>query len=1200
MCSATPWRRNGSMRRSFVTDLRRERVLEPWAFVLVALSLGVALVLLFPRWGAIQQNGEGGVELIVDEGSLRYLQLLVAASPEDTARRLELTRALLEAGQLDEAAQSLEPLLDPPGDVPPKVRLLALEIDRKRLFAAAPESERRRRLARRVRRHLEGLPPAAVAPAKARDLALLARFVDAPRTGARMLERAAAAAGENAASTWQRIARLYHDVGDYEAAARAYERGALETTKPSARRAARALVDLWRRADRPARALAAAERMLRRFPGDPGLLARAQSLARANGAPGLALRYARARAALAEPEPGRTLLESVFEIELEVGAFTAAIETGRRLVTLGVDEPAFLGRYARLLEWRDRPHAALEHWLAVERAAPGLGREPDVVRLALATYAYDVAIDVLLARSRRRALTADELDWLVTASRNGGRAEPVAQRLEALVAARPGDRERWLAWLAVLGDLEHDQALARAYERFAARFPLTGAQRRDWARALAARGRAQAALDVLEPPRDDDAETAALRGRLAWQTESLDDLLAAYARLAALGVALDATQSRRRVRALLAKGQSEQAASVAVAAAERTGHPGLVELGLEAALQADALEVAERLVTLGGELELRTTRFWTFAAQFYQRRGESSRVERAYAQALTLAPGDDTIRAQYLWSLLALDAEERALHHAQRWGSGDPSPVLASALAAAFARAGEYDTAVRWYAQALPRHRDDWPWLLTYADALEGAGQGPAAYRLRRHVLHSLDTGTVAADAPAPRRARARASLALESAPNARARLAAGRRGAPGEAFWQEALIGWYLDQDRADVARHVLTQWQLERIRLPAWQRLSLALRAGDIEAVDRILASGVRLSPGDRSEALARAQRTHEAQRVALEALGSGVGDPDTARLRRLANTYENDHPHGAQAGVEARAIGDVDRTRAWVAGRRSYDAWSLGLAADRERLRGDAIVDRDRPINGAGLMLTGEQPDTGWSFELGYRDRDGGDLVPAAVHWRQRVSSRLQTRVGIAVEQLPEISGPMHLLGQRAQIGVSMAATLTKRTFWRGELRWRRYATRAEGARLGAGPGLTAEVGHRLGSGDPEWTVRAALDWQRYEREATLPASLADRLEPEIGIGSFLPQRSTTLSVGSSWRHGDPGSLTGRAPEPRYALDVVLGWREPEGEALAGVSGGFGWRVAGHDELALQLGASRDLEPGGGERARATLTYTYWFGR
>lgn len=122
---------------------------------MLGLTLGVLvlLVLLFPQSLINRQLDSGRSP---SAATLAYLQLQLRAKPDQRDLRLQLARAQLRVGQLDEAARIARPLLDQPDH---EVALLWLGIERALYVAAKPGSTARSHAREAYRKALLTLAP---------------------------------------------------------------------------------------------------------------------------------------------------------------------------------------------------------------------------------------------------------------------------------------------------------------------------------------------------------------------------------------------------------------------------------------------------------------------------------------------------------------------------------------------------------------------------------------------------------------------------------------------------------------------------------------------------------------------------------------------------------------------------------------------------------------------------------------------------------------------------------------------------------------------------------------------------------------------------------------------------------------------------------------------------------------------------------
>ena len=1185
------------MRPWSASERGRQRLVEPWTLAVIMVVIAALLVIVFPRKLLIQQRDYAGEATAI---SVAYLQALLRSQPDATNVRINLVRQLLELGQLDAARKALEPLENSSAGLGPEIDWLSFRILTERYLSLPAGAPERARLEPQVSAKLRALVGKDIPTDHLERLAKLALAIEQPGTASRLYEQLSAEQPERAVHLLTLAGKWARAAGESDRAAALYWQVVRNGDDAQSRAAADELIRTRLAQNAPDKALDAVQALLPRFPRDTALLTQGTRVALAADRPDSALEFGLRRLRLAEPTPPLSLLHQVYDLQVGAGRLADAAETGARIVKRAPNDATFREHYAQLLEWAGQSHRAVAQWLWIEHHAPARRRKPPLWKLAMDTYAFHTGQSLLLEIAGRRPLTPDELAALLYATQQGGHPDYVISQLRDLLARSPGREGYWRALLSLLDATQREDAYINAYRDFGKHFTLAPEDRVNLAQALVIRGQPEAALSLLKelnPPAEAaDGDYWDLRADLAWELEDVGEVLRAYAIISRGDRDLSRTDRERYITAALVQGRRDIAARVAHQAWLDDHSARYLVIAINAAIADGDWDKAGRWYREGELAGVPDAPFWVAAAQYLQHVGDVERADRAFRNALAAASGDNTIRAAYLWFLLDHNRDRRLAAVLPRWADPDVSPELGSALAMGFARIGHYGQALAWFGREYRSNRKQPAWLLSYADVLDRSGRTEAAYRLRRYVLRNPADHW--GDEAGPALLTATTDIAGPSAAwNRLARLQPSASGGP----WYEALASWYLEQQNYAAARRVTQQAAADGVTLPAWQRLSLALAENDLNTLRTVLAGSGGLSPADRATALIRLGKSGRALDTALADIGSGGND--SAASRSIAVEVEDERPSGAQVAVETRSFGTVRLNSLSARTRQAFDGFDLGLnvrrfhAADTDVVRTSAFGDE----SAARLQITwhGMRWRTDAALDLA-RNGDSS-LVGGALEgeWRWRADFRSAARLEIG--QLPSISGPARLLARRDGFEIENTGELDGRSFWTLSAGWNRYASRAGNELIGEGPRFRAVVGEHIMAGDPWWSVRLEAEWEQFSRPGTLPSAIRDRLTEDTSPDAFLPERYGAVLVGSHWYHGDPGMLTGRAPTPRYSLDVTAGTVYPRHGLAFGVSVGLGWRVLGRDELALQLSVSREMAATeGGTSGSGTLTYTYWFGR
>lgn len=1189
------------------TAVERPRLAPPWLIALLGAMVLAPLAAIYPHQALVNRV----LKVPPGEITTAYLVNLLHTDPGNPRLRLMLARSQLQAGQRERFAETIAPALTADDPALQREALWLLwQSEENRYLHLPPDAPQRPQLRADLRRQLAAL---AEHQWSADMLAEIARqamaFGDIP-LGLRLFGRLGNEDQGRGDYWYAEAARGALAQSEYRAAAEFYLIARERARSVAAQR--RYFLDAMHAlesGDRVGEALNVAEEALKNAPDladDPETLIELVRFARTARRPDLADKYARRLLRL-------SLLEQWRRAQLAAGGFDAAprrvalsgaemnqearkgaepsagkgpqLPFDDRIYTLGFeafldnrklddawqvaasavrqapDNLAWRERLAKVSEWTGRPRMALDNWLHLARASGRDDAWQAVLRLAPGLF-DDEALRAALQYQLTRQPGDERLLRELAASYE--RLGDPQGGLRFLEQSYGRTRQAWLLeQMAELAERAGDEDLAlRYWQRFLAEAELTPARAVHVATLMLLRGRPEDGLALLEQAQagagESDIAFWRLTAELAQLGQKDDTAIGAYRRI--VGNAEAEARDYDTLLLLLQEDYPLEAARVAAAAWRRFGQPQhLVQaLGHYAAREHWA-EIGQLL----GELDatqLRNLRrqpaFLLLAAQYHLNDGRTALARRDLETALRIAPDAPDIQLALLW--LHIDSGDgAALRRAlATWEGGwRDNPALHDALGAAYLALSLPDIALRrYYTPHLAEHREDFLWLMNYADALEQNQESDRAWRLRQHLLAQerqragrrtwlTDLGPAAA--PELRRA-ARARLVI-----------AQRQGETGFAVLRELLrldrdggkklspaardiaLGWLQEAAQYPAERGWLWQQYAKTASRPLWAEISLALAENDRETAGLLLERhGERLPRYDRINAARRADDVRLAQSDAFATQGTQHADDPLHLQLADALLAHSDHLGAELTRRELGTVGERERAAHWhlaISPRLSLD---LALGSIARSNRDDTVI--------------GSTPDESYrSARLVWRHADGETRLsadertsferyhPLLLEHEQRIDDRLSLNIALGVRQSASESIALRVAGlkDRATLGLRYRPTLRDRIHL--EHSTHRYATQT-GTALGSGQVWQLEAAHalRLEARDLE----ASVFWssQHYSRRSEIAD---ERLRPLLPAGSETAAApGADFFLPASFRYYGIRLST----DSRYAREYTRAWR------------------------------------------------------
>jgi len=1246
----------------------RPRLAPLWLIALLAAFVGVALVLLYPR-----QDLERLLTATPDTPIAEaYLDNLLRTDPNNPRLRLLLARRQAELGQPDKARQTLKPALEA---ADPELRREARwvlwdleEIGRRRTNKQSPAE--RHAAESRQRALLHELAQESTSLERQMALAAAAFQLGEGALGRKLYQDIAASIRnpDEAATLFAHAASTALGAGDYAGSAELYLFARQSTSE---RRLARQYLHAALRAlqsgNQPLAAVELGERSLGEFADDQETLLLMVNLARAAGRPDIAERYVRQLLRLAlqrqwqalqiarawgegsfmavsqqarQSGPGIAFDDKIYTLGYDVFLESRKLEDAWQVASSAVRQApgnlAWRERLARVAEWTGRPQVALENWLKVAQETSKDEAWQAVLRLSPGLFDDATLIPALRHELTQRPGDLRLTRELVAAYERLGEPQAALAFLESQSRNRPELLEA-LAELAERAG-RTDTAIATWQRLFANPAQLTTGRALRLATLLLQQGRGEEGLKWLEGARanaglasETDVDYWRLTGQLA-ETQQKDELAIDVFRRLVASEHADVADYDGLIR-LLGDSRPLEAAQLAGQAWQRFDQARhlIQALNLYASRsrwpemgallrQLDPAPGATQhaLQPLQGQAT-----FLRLLGTWQQNTGQLAAARRSYEAGLRLAPDSADMQQALLWLFIdcndAVALRKLLAGHEISWRQNDS---LHDTLAAAYQALSLPQVALqRYLTPLLASHRDDFLWLMNYADALDQNQQADRAWRLRRHLLSSE---WQAARGQASRQEARRRWLSDEGLEQtrrlARTRLLLTQR--PGDVGLDalrellrldrdargnysnaaaETAIGWLQDAGEYSAERgflwHQYARAQGKAVNRPLWAEITVAFAEDDKAATGQLLATyDERLPRYDRVNAARAVHDLRLAQTAAFEAQSDQTDDdPTHLQLSETLLAFSD----STGLGVAKRELGSIDEL---LGGATYHLAIDPRLSLDMEagnidrKVRDENLI-RNVPNETLFNARLNWQHDAGETHvSLGQRE-SFARYTPLLVEHEQRIDNRLSFGLALG-SQLPTADTlPLRIAGMKDRATLSLRYRPTRLDQILVEHWQERYQLQT-GGELGSGMHTALTLTHTVRQEARDLEFSAFWSNHQYDRKSDLSGfspqdAAVTRFFPNgftPGPGSFLPDDFSFygLRVASDMRYEKEYT---RATRPFGSLAGT--WHSSLGagyDLRLGIAGS----LLGADHLALSLGLSKSGMQLGGQVRDLQLTY------
>lgn len=930
-------------------------------------------------------------------------------------------------------------------------------------------------------------------------------------------------------------------------------------------------------------------------------------------------------------QPGIPYDEKIFNLAYEVFLENGKLDDAWKLAKFAVDhakeKKIWRQRLAQVSEWHGKPIDALQQWRLLAQETGEDAAWQAVLRLAPGLFDDEALLPALHYQLQQKPGDKGLIRQIVDANIRLAEPKRAIEFLAEQYRRQPdGDYLDWQASIAEDAGLL-DDAVRYWQQLFADSEQLTPQRAMQAAVLLFSMARGQEALPWL----------AAARGRVGEQSEEDVEYwrLSGQAALMYGETALAIEAFEHLIRSpdaeitdfdvltrLLIDTQPELALQLSVEAWEKFDQPRYFMQALTlASLRQDLDRIDNLLARLDASSDagkyalapfLDNPEFYRIVGSQQQMRGKLAEARRTYQQGLQRLPGSAALRQALLWLLVdsrdvAALRELLAVHEPQ-WAQ---DREMHDTLAAAYQVLSLPQIALDRYLQPrLNAHRDDFLWLMAYADALDQNQQSDQAWRLRQQLLLEAWQQHRAAgqgETLGERRSRWLTEQNLDAVRRqARARLLMTQhKGDAGFSALRELLrldrqgreklsdaaaetaIGWLQEAGEHAAERAMLwEQYSVSQSRpknRPLWAEITLALVDHDTQAAgDLLLRYDAMLPRYDRVNAAQMLGDTRQAQTAAFESATWQIDD--TPMQMQLSDSLLAFSDHLA-IGVKQQALGSIDERvveQVWhvaVNPRLSLDfalQQTRRAVADPQTLR--------RAVNENSLALTASYRSDWGNTRVHVAGREAARKSSAVDFEHElRLDRRLALRLAVGFHLPTQESLGLRMAGMKDRYQLGLTLRPTRQDAFQIDYRVEKYALQ-NGTPVGRGRHLDLSFSHALRQDTPDLEV--GLFWSRhaYERESDFSASGFNLLS------EFLPAAiPSPVNLGSDYFLPEDFSLSGvrLSSNMRYAREytravrpygsVARTWHSRTGggyDVRLGVAGS----VVGADRLGLDLGVAK----------------------
>lgn len=650
---------------------------------------------------------------------------------------------------------------------------------------------------------------------------------------------------------------------------------------------------------------------------------------------------------------------------------------------------------------------------------------------------------------------------------------------------------------------------------------------------------------------------------------------------------------RRAVQTLRDSGHDEEAIDESMKLWSSTGEKDFALSAMQLALKLGNQKVLSQFTPEQGQTTTlqSTAAYWVQLAEVRLRESDKLGARSAYVRALNLDDKYIDAVAGIIWmDIGATDPAQLQTTLDKYKAFAETEPRLWQPMAVGYLQLGAASLSLSWFEKVLDQIDTDYAMLLTYADALEYSGRASDALNVRRYALQKLRPVLINGS-------RKERNLLLRQYAQLSARYAGsahteslvgylvsqpsrGEEKSVEESLWREDVaISWLMSTQRLEQARILMANLHSKRLQAPAWQRLALAIKDDDQQALRELIQATGPLSIGNHILALRQLGKDREAYAMAQLAMtpgqtGSTANYHDVQIASQQYGYLREVLPSFVSGQVTSKRIDQLSMTERGFSVRHSLAKYNLGVGlqvSSRTIESEQFIVKGNEQMSDAALSLFFGNSLGGGRITTGLMSADDKDIVYGSARWYQRSSDRRREyAMELAYNERATQSAELLVSGIQNRASISMDTSIGRLPFFRMQLDATRISTRINRDSVAEGLGGEIVVGLRGAAGAHSWSTSVQAGQISYQRAEQLPGEL--QLMAGTTMDSVLVEQSRTLSVEASIARGGVNTNFPTVNSPRYFLTARLGQNWPSKVLGFQVNAGAGIRVLGGDELSF----------------------------
>lgn len=382
-----------------------------------------------------------------------------------------------------------------------------------------------------------------------------------------------------------------------------------------------------------------------------------------------------------------------------------------------------------------------------------------------------------------------------------------------------------------------------------------------------------------------------------------------------------------------------------------------------------------------------------------------------------------------------------------------------------------------------------------------------------------------------------------------------------------EIALAKAIDEKNNVLADELFARARQRQVVLPTWIKTVVALRQKNKVVLHELLASGEKLSLGDRFTALVILERKDEAFEFARQAMKTATTVEERQQARQLALSLADGRVASYEAAFQTQQLGDslsIQEQRLTYRHPAKNGKPAVNVDLKRSQLKGkNGLPNQTETDIAAQLRWQKEKHQLEVTAGL---NRRGDDTKPyGKVRYQQQITDKTNASIEYGMQEIATENAWLRSHGQRDRLQGRVSTKLTDKQTAELSAWNSRFSQRNNGQDLAQTQGASATWVYRDQKGEVSWYagLQGTVEKTDYESDLTQQQR------------NGLPSDGTSTTILAGFNHGSPGrGVPPQGDDIHYNVSAAIGKQWKTDQLTQRLEASVGKRLTQDDELSLNM--------------------------